>query len=142
MTKLTILALLAATLMLPVTQDTEAARKRYSDRRDVRQFVREFASENRLNRAELLGMFRQAVKQQSVLDAISRPAERKLTWTDYRPIFVTEDRTAGGIRFWQEHAQALLDAEQKFGVPAEIIVAIIGVETRYGKTTGRFLTHW
>lgn len=138
MTKLTILALLAATLMLPVTQETEAARKRYSDRRDVRHFVREFAAENRLNRAELLGMFRQAVRQQSVLDAISKPAERKLTWTEYRPIFVTEDRAAGGVRFWQEHAQALLDAEQKFGVPAEIIVAIIGVETRYGKTTGRY----
>jgi membrane-bound lytic murein transglycosylase B len=137
MTKFTVLALLAVALLLSNTQEAEAAWKRYSDRHDVRRFVREFAAEHRLNRAELLGLFRHARRQQSVLDAISKPAERKLTWAEYRPIFVTEDRAGGGVKFWQEHAQALFDAEQKFGVPAEIIVAIIGVETRYGKTIGR-----
>ncbi|MBN1378287.1 MAG: lytic murein transglycosylase B [Gammaproteobacteria bacterium] len=138
MKKIIILILAPAILLVTLTEEAGADRRRYSDRYEVRQFVREFAAEQQLNRAELLGMFRRAKRQQSVLDAISRPAERKLTWTDYRLIFVTDDRAMGGVKFWQENGQALHDAEQKYGVPAEIIVAIIGVETRYGKTTGAY----
>lgn len=136
MKKSLLLYCLAMIVLFPA-QDADA-RSRYSDRHDVRRFVREFAAENKLNRAELLGLFRRAKHQSSVLEAISRPAERKLTWAEYRAIFVTDTRITAGVKFWQEHEQILLDAEQKFGVPAEIIVAIIGVETRYGKTTGRY----
>lgn len=71
-----------------------------------------------------------------VLDAISRPAEAK-PWYAYRPIFVTETRIAKGVEFWKSERQALERAERIYGVPPEIIVAIIGVETFYGERAGR-----
>jgi membrane-bound lytic murein transglycosylase B len=112
--------------------------KLYSDREEVRNFVDQLATEHMFNRAELLGLFRRVEKQQSVLDAISRPAERVLTWSEYRPIFVTPERIESGLQFWRQHATLLKQAEKTYGVPAEIIVAIIGVETRYGKQTGKY----
>lgn len=84
--------------------------------------------------SELLG---RAKVSDSILEAISRPAEGK-KWRQYRPIFVTPERIKRGVEFWQEHASALRDAEARFGVPAEIMVAIIGVETFYGRHTGRY----
>ncbi|PCH62445.1 MAG: lytic murein transglycosylase B, partial [Gammaproteobacteria bacterium] len=74
----------------------------------------------------------------SILKAISRPAEKSKPWYDYRKIFITEKRIDGGVRFWQQHADSLAAAEQKYGVSAEIIVAILGVETRYGGNVGGY----
>ena len=125
-------------LLLSLSQQADAGRKRYSDRYEVRKFVRKIASKHQLNRSELLGLFRRAKRQQSVLDAISKPAERKLTWAEYRPIFITEERAKAGAEFWALHADTLTKAEKIYGVPAEIIVAIIGVETRYGKIKGSY----
>ena len=71
-----------------------------------------------------------------VLEAIQRPAERK-PWYEYRKIFITEKRIARGAAYWREHAQALTRATEQFGVPPEIIVAIIGVESFYGVHRGR-----
>lgn len=71
-----------------------------------------------------------------VIEAISRPAEAK-PWYAYRPIFLTETRIAKGIEFWRSEQETLARAEEVYGVPAEIIVAIIGVETLYGERTGR-----
>ena len=72
-----------------------------------------------------------------VLEAIRRPAERK-PWHEYRKIFVTEKRIRRGAEFWREHASTLTRAEQRFGVPPEIVVAIIGVESFYGVHRGRY----
>lgn len=138
MMKLLISALFLAILLLSVSQSADAGRKRYSDRHEVRKFVRIVAAEHNLNRAELLGLFRKAKRQQDVLDAISKPAERKLIWSEYQPIFVTEDRAKAGVEFWRRYSEALRRAEQEYGVPAEIVVAIIGVETYYGKILGRY----
>jgi membrane-bound lytic murein transglycosylase B len=72
-----------------------------------------------------------------IIAAITRPAEAK-PWYEYRPIFLKPDRIAGGVKFWQEN-EALLDrVSREYGVPPEIIIAIIGVETRYGKFTGKY----
>ena len=73
----------------------------------------------------------------SVLEAIQRPAERK-PWYKYRKIFLTEKRIARGAEFWRKHASVLARAEERFGVPPEIIVAIIGVESFYGVHRGRY----
>ena len=76
---------------------------------------------------------------ETVLQAI-RPAataERK-SWQRYRSRFLTPQRIGGGQHFWQAHQEELTRAEKQYGVPAEIIVAIIGVETEYGRNTGRF----
>jgi len=79
-----------------------------------------------------------AKKQKSILEAISRPAERRLTWGEYRKIFIEPKRINQGLKFWQTHADVLARAEKEFGVPAEVIVAIIGVETRYGRIMGSY----
>jgi len=99
--------------------------------------VREVAKDTGKSPASLNALLNNAKKQQAILDAISRPAEGK-PWRDYRPIFLTEQRIAAGAAFYEEH-RALLDGiGRKYGVPPEYIVAIVGVETFYGKNTGKW----
>jgi membrane-bound lytic murein transglycosylase B len=99
--------------------------------------VREVAKDTGKSKASLNALLDGAKKQQSILDAINRPAEGK-AWKDYRPIFLTEQRIAAGAAFYEEH-RALLDGiGRKYGVPPEYIVAIVGVETFYGRNTGKY----
>ena len=80
----------------------------------------------------------QAQYQQSIIDAISRPAEKVRSWAEYRPIFMTDARINGGRDFYLQHRAALERVSAATGVPAEYIVAIIGVETSYGRITGNY----
>jgi membrane-bound lytic murein transglycosylase B len=80
----------------------------------------------------------EASKQDSILKAISRPAEKSKPWSEYQDIFLTDRRTKEGLNFWRENRQALDRVSAETGVPAEIIVAIIGVETYYGRITGGY----
>ena len=109
----------------------------YSDKKDVKAFINKMVKEHKFNKHYLEKLFAEAKMYDSILEAIARPAEGK-DWYEYRPIFVTKKRTQGGIDFWKKNADALNRAEKKFGVPQEIIVAIIGVETRYGKHAGTY----
>lgn len=88
--------------------------------------------------SQVVSLFRQAERQQKILDAISRPAERVKPWKEYRPIFITDARIQQGLAFWNKHQAALAQAEEVYGVPAQFIVAIIGVETFYGRITGSY----
>ncbi len=88
--------------------------------------------------SEVRKVLAQAERKDSILEAISRPAERRLTWGEYRKIFIEPKRISQGVEFWNEQAETLARAEETYGVPAEIIVAIIGVETRYGRIMGRY----
>ncbi len=99
-------------------------------------FIEEMNAEFGFVSESLQSLFAQAQRKQFILDAISRPAERVKQWKEYRPIFITQSRVDKGVEFWQENQVALQRAEQEYGVPAEIIVAIIGVETIYGGNTG------
>lgn len=101
-------------------------------------FIDELVQEEKFDRVEVTQLLKQATVQQSILDAMSRPAEKRLQWHQYRKIFLKSNRIDGGVEFWNQHREILERAEQKFGVPAEIIVAIIGVETRYGGNTGSY----
>jgi membrane-bound lytic murein transglycosylase B len=87
--------------------------------------------------AQYLALLQQANYQQSIIDAISKPAEKK-AWKNYRPIFMTEERTRAGVKFWHDNQAALTAAENKYQVPARYIVAIIGVETFYGRNAGSY----
>lgn len=101
------------------------------------ELVREVARDTGKSPAVLNQLLDGATKQQSILDAISRPAEGK-PWKDYRPIFVTDKRINDGIAFYREH-RALLDRiGKKYGVAPQYIVAIVGVETSYGHNTGSY----
>ena len=104
----------------------------------VDQLIEEMVRENGFDRTQLTNVFRQAERKQAILDAISKPAERVRPWKEYRPLFLTEARIAQGVKFWQQNQVALARAEQEYGVPAQFIVAIIGVETFYGRNTGNY----
>ena len=76
-----------------------------------------------------------ATYQQKIIDAITRPGEAK-PWWQYRKIFITTSRIKAAVNFYFENEQTFLKAQQEFGVPAEIVCAIIGVETFFGKNMG------
>lgn len=109
----------------------------FADRAEVKQFINEMVVEHKFNAAALTDIFNKVELSKSIVEAISRPAEAK-PWYKYRPIFLTSDRIKLGVKFLRENEQALLRAEQVYGVPVEIMVAIIGVETRYGKHAGNY----
>jgi len=88
------------------------------------------------NRNSLVHTFSNIQRDDNILAKVHSPAEAK-PWHKYRPIFVTEKRAREGVNFWNRHPRALHAASQQYGVPPEIIVAIIGVETFYGKNTGK-----
>jgi membrane-bound lytic murein transglycosylase B len=101
------------------------------------ELVREVARDTGKSPQVLNALLDGAKKQQSILDAISRPAEGK-PWKDYRPIFLTDKRINDGVAFYREH-RALLDRIGKqYGVAPPYIVAIVGVETSYGRNTGSY----
>lgn len=108
----------------------------YEKHPEALKLIDEMVAEHAFERQVLLDVFAQAQFKDSIVQLMDAPAEGK-PWKDYRPIFVTTKRASGGREFMTTHRETLLRAEQKFGVPAEIIVAIIGVETRYGKHAGR-----
>lgn len=110
----------------------------YAQRTEVKSFINEMVSEHGFNRAYLEKRFSSAKRLDGILESIAKPAEKKLTWKQYRPIFVTDKRSKKGKVFMKKHKALLQRAEEKFGVPAEIIAAIIGVETYYGKYTGKY----
>ncbi len=93
--------------------------------------------EQGLPQAWLEAALGQANYTQSVLDAMEGAAERRLKWHEYRAIFLTQQRIEEGVEFIDAHADALARAESTYGVPAEIITAIIGVETYYGRHKGQ-----
>ncbi len=110
----------------------------YTQRDDVQQFIDNMVTEHGFDAQQLQGWLSEAEKKQNIIDAISRPAEKTKPWKDYRKIFVTDTRTQQGVQFWQENADILKDVSMQYGVDEEIIVAIIGVETRYGRNTGSY----
>ncbi len=75
--------------------------------------------------------------RQDILDKISHPAERTLNWTQYRRIFLTDKRIAAGADFMARNRKTLARAQDEYGVPPEVVTAIIGVETFYGRITGK-----
>lgn len=98
-------------------------------------FIAEAAEKHDLDPAEVELWLGRARYQQSIIDAISRPAEAK-PWRDYRPIFMNDRRIQDGRAFLREHWELLSRIEADTGVPAEMVVAIMGVETSYGRITG------
>jgi membrane-bound lytic murein transglycosylase B len=101
------------------------------------EFAAKAASEYDLDQQEVIALLQDARFKQSIVDAMSRPAEAK-PWYDYRPIFITDKRIKGGVEFWRENEALIAQAAEKFSVDPQIIVAIIGVETFYGRITGSY----
>jgi peptidoglycan lytic transglycosylase B len=102
------------------------------------EFISQMAKRHNFDAAKLAKVLKQTIVSKTILDAISRPAEKKLIWHEYRKIFLKEKRIKQGVAFMQKNKAKLSEAEKKFGVPAEIITAIIGVETFYGRIAGSY----
>ena len=103
------------------------------------EFARDLEQRHGFNADTLLDQFAQTQPNAKVLQLIKPPSSpTQRSWERYRPRFLNNVRIDGGVRFWQENTVALARARAMFGVPEEIIVAIIGVETVYGRNTGGF----
>lgn len=138
-------ALLAAACMSSVPQavadNTPGTRsiaqaEALTSRPEVQVFIAEMVRQHGFDPRELNAVFAQAQAQPDIIAAITRPAEAK-PWHAYRQIFLVPGRIEEGVEFWNAHEATLDRAEQVYGVPAEIIVAILGVETFYGGITGK-----
>lgn len=113
----------------------------YVDRPEVQQFIREIGERDHFDVETLKLYFAKAAPSATVLQAILPPTNAHArSWQTYRKRFVETKRIAAGVRFWNAHAIALRKASAMYGVPQEIIVAIIGIETFYGRNMGRFNT--
>lgn len=127
--------LLAAT---PAALSLAQANTLDPERDDVRAFIERVHEAHGLERESLRGVLALARIQPAIIEAISRPAERVKPWHEYRRIFITEERIAAGAEFWLEHRERIERVASESGVPAEMLVGIIGVETYYGRITGRY----
>jgi membrane-bound lytic murein transglycosylase B len=96
------------------------------------------ATERGFNAATLKRLFGQVQYQPKVIEAITRPVVAPPTWYEFAPRFLAPARVEAGVNFWRAHEAALVRAQEEFGVPPEIIVAIIGVETYYGRYPGTY----
>jgi membrane-bound lytic murein transglycosylase B len=105
----------------------------------IPQFIDEMVEKHQFNREELVQTFQRVEYRADVIAAISAPATIK-PWVDYRAGFINPVRINGGVEFWKQYAATLQRAEQQYGVPQEIIIAVIGVETLYGRRAGKFRT--
>jgi len=108
----------------------------YSGSSEGQAFIEKMVSEHGFEADEVSAWLADASRQDNIIDAISSPAERVLTWKEYRRIFLTETRIEQGRQFLDEYADDLARAENEMGVPAEVIAAVIGVETSYGRNKG------
>ncbi len=109
-----------------------------TSRPDVKRFIDRMVETHSYDRGRLESVLAEAESKESILEAISRPAEKTLEWHDYRGIFLTRERIDAGVAFWKEHADELQRISAETGVPIEILVGIIGVETYFGRITGNY----
>jgi len=108
------------------------------ERDNIKIFIENMVEKHGFDKKELSSILAQAESKESILNAISRPAERTLTWNQYRDIFIKDERIVAGVNFWKEHTETLNLISEETGVSIEILVGIIGVETYYGRITGGY----
>ncbi len=122
----TLIALLLTAPLLSLAQvDTEA----------INSFNENFEKKHNRSVEEIIA---DAEYQQEIIDKISRPAEGTMTWQRYRNIFMKDERIEAGLKFWDEHKTTIDQVVEETGVPAEVILGIIGVETYYGGNKGSY----
>lgn len=134
------LVALLAIACLPVTLNAASPANSFASNPEVQSFISEMSVKHGFESDWLDMRFSRLQPNETVLKAIRPPAvpELQRSWERYRARFLNERRISAGVRFWQENAATLARARANFGVPESVIVAIIGVETEYGKNTGRF----
>ncbi|BBB15486.1 membrane bound lytic murein transglycosylase [Candidatus Rickettsiella viridis] len=109
----------------------------YADKPEINHFIDKMVKKYHFDRQQLQQLFKTVKPNRSIISSFAKPKE-SLTWSDYKPIFVTEKRARNGVKFWNKHQQTLRYAQQHYGIPPAVIIAILGVETRYGEVTGKY----
>jgi membrane-bound lytic murein transglycosylase B len=132
------LLVLLLVLLAGLARAEEEAGESYAQRADVAGFIHELVERHAFNAEELRFVFARARREDAVLAAMRAQPRQAESWEAYRALFVNERNLRAGLEFWQAHRQALARARSAYGVPEEIIVAIIGIETFYGRNTGRW----
>jgi membrane-bound lytic murein transglycosylase B len=125
-----LLFILAFTLVLPVNAQP------YGERPEVQAFITDLVQRHGFAETELRQLFSKVTPVDGVMQLMV-PAERP-PWEQYRAMFLNDARIEGGLAFWKANRRALRRAARQYGVPAQYIVAIVGVETYYGKNMGRW----
>lgn len=126
------LCLLSVLALAPVAQALD------TERPEIVGFIEMMIQKHAYDRDRLERVLGDAETKESILKAISRPAEKTKEWYEYRDIFLTDKRIRLGVDFWHEHAASLTRISEESGVPKEILVSIIGVETYFGRITGSY----
>jgi membrane-bound lytic murein transglycosylase B len=141
------LALLLTTLLAPVAAQPTFALRHHPHhkspgfnlkRPEIVSFVNEVVGRDQLKRKAVLALLAKAEPQPKILELMTRPAEKVTPWWEYHDHFLTPERIELGAQFWADHRQTLERIASARGIPPEYLIAIIGVETRYGRTTGKF----
>ena len=124
-------------MVILVGQTQTVVGENYSSRDDVREFIKSLVIEN-FSESELLKVFGEVEYKQNIIEAISRPAEKVLAWSDYQDIFLREPRISAGKRFMETYDEPLQRAFEEYDVPPALLTAVIGVETMYGRYLGDY----
>ena len=134
---LVMLTLIFSSFSVSADDAKNELREPYVQRESMQTFIEELVENRGFDRAWLESILLEAEYKQNIIDLMNRTAEGTWTWTRYRSNFLDEERISSGVKFWRENADAIRKASAIYGVPEEIIVSIIGVETRYGAVMGR-----
>jgi len=129
--------LLASSLAVSMLATPSAFATAFSERPEVTQFVNEVSLEHKINKQQILSALSKIESSAEIITRITTPSEA-LPWDKYQKLFLAPQRINEGVKFWQEHKTTLHAAETQYGVPAQLIVAIIGVESSYGKNRGKY----
>ena len=121
--------------MLSLPIHTQALNLEKNDK--VNLFIKAMVKKHQFSSEQLTHLFQQVNIQKSVIETMEAPYESQ-PWYIYRKLFVTDQRALQGQQFWQQHAKVLAAAEKRYGVPASVIVAIIGIESAYGKQVSTY----
>jgi membrane-bound lytic murein transglycosylase B len=131
--------LLAAVLSAPILAQSAATADAFDLKRpEIVAFIDEVSARDGMSRKEVRRLLKAAQPQPKIIEAMERPAEKVSPWWQYREHFVTAERIGQGVQFWGEHKEALERIAAEYQVAPEYIVAILGVETKYGRITGRY----
>ena len=122
----------------------------YLDKREVQDFIKYMHEEHNYEEKKLKQLFSEIKPNKKIKKYIKKAPERTLTWngcnendkncTDYKQLFVTSNNITRGVEFWKDNKKTLRKAQLKYGVSPEYIIAIIGIESKYGTRTGSFKT--
>ena len=122
-------------ILVPISLESETLKK-YHDRIEVHQFIEMMHEKHQFDKEDLSKLLSGAIYQEKVIRIMNSQPESTMTWSNYKKIMVSPERINSGRDFIETYKQDLIRAEEVYGVPAEIIASIIGIETRYGRVKG------